>query len=519
MKDRNIHLGYEIGSGAPVEIPLKHMAVTGQTQQSGKTTTLEALIERSGATSLTFVTKRGETSFATGRRIQPYFRDRADWQFVTSLLDATLQEKNKFLRPWIIKICRTTKTLADVQARIREALETAKGINAGVYTQLDAYLQLVVPEIERADLADTLDLQPGLNVMDVSGFPTPMQMLFIQSALDWVNESCTHTTVVIPEAWEFLPQSKGSPVKASAETLIRKGAGLGNHIWLDSQDMAGVDNLALRACSVWLIGIQREINEVKRALANIPANLKRPSAAEVATLDRGQFFACFGKTVAKVYVQPSWMHSRDAERIARGELPVDQRPQPAPPPPQRPVLAPAPKLKPEEEPMSAAVEKKLDQVCDLLSQFVKGGIAAQRAADEAVERPVPRAAAIVAAAPVGDDEEALYQRFKARLVAEAPTILTVHLEAPEIRVQETRETIEADGNTPRGRVARLIASGYFDEAKKPGTVRAEMVRTGSDPGSNLGRDHLDKLVIMGFLTREGDGYIVAPAAKSRIKKA
>lgn len=38
-----IHLGYEVGTGAPVAVPLKHTAVTGQTQESGKTTTLEAL--------------------------------------------------------------------------------------------------------------------------------------------------------------------------------------------------------------------------------------------------------------------------------------------------------------------------------------------------------------------------------------------------------------------------------------------------------------------------------------------
>lgn len=357
MKQQTILLGFEVGTGAPVEIPLRHMAVTGQTQQSGKTTTLEALISRSQGTALTFITKRGERSFPTGRRIQPYFRDRADWQFVTSILDATLQEKNKFLRPWIIKICRTTKSLAEVQRRVRDELRTAKGINAGVYTQLDAYLELIVPEIERADLAETLDLSPGLNVMDVQDFATPMQMLFVQSALDWVNARCDHTTLVVPEAWEFIPQNKATPVKASAETLIRKGAGLGNHIWLDSQDMAGVDNLALRACTVWLIGVQRETNEIRRNLANIPANLKRPSAADVATLERGQFFACFEKTVAKVYVQPARMTEDQARAIAVGAADIDDaRPPPAPLP-----HIPRPRKKQEDEVDAATARALTDE--------------------------------------------------------------------------------------------------------------------------------------------------------------
>jgi hypothetical protein len=327
----SVHLGYELGTGAPIAIPLRHLAVTGQTQESGKTTTLEALATRSGATALTFITKRGEGSFAAGRRVKPYFRDRADWQFVTSILDATLQEKNKFLRPWIMKICRNTETLAEVQERVREALATARGINEGVYTQLDAYLDLIVPEIERADLADRLDLATGINVMDVSPFATPMQMLFIQSALDWVNERCRNTTVVIPEAWEFVPEGKGSPVKVSAITLVRKGAGIGNHIWVDSQDMAGVDKTILRGCTVWIIGVQREANELKRNLSNIPAGIKRPSAADVATLERGQFFACFGQTVAKVYVQPAWMAADDARDIATGAMSIDETVPPAKP--------------------------------------------------------------------------------------------------------------------------------------------------------------------------------------------
>ena len=49
-----------------------------------------------------------------------------------------------------MRICRTTQTLAEVQAEVRKALEKATGLNEGVYTQLDAYLDLIVPEIRRA---------------------------------------------------------------------------------------------------------------------------------------------------------------------------------------------------------------------------------------------------------------------------------------------------------------------------------------------------------------------------------
>ena len=48
MSESKILLGFEVSSGKPVYIPLHHMVITGMTQLSGKTTTIEALIHRSG---------------------------------------------------------------------------------------------------------------------------------------------------------------------------------------------------------------------------------------------------------------------------------------------------------------------------------------------------------------------------------------------------------------------------------------------------------------------------------------
>ena len=289
-----IHLGFEVGTDKPVAIPLLNLAVTGQTQESGKTTTLEALVSRAGVPAIAFVTKRGETAFSAGHRLQPYFRDRADWQFVDQLISAQLAETNKWLRQWFIPICRHTQTLAEVHREVKKGMEAAKGeTKRGAFVQLDAYLELIVPEIQRARLARTIELKPGVNVMDVTEYSMSMQMLFVQSAIDWVNEHASHVVTIIPEAWEMIPEGKGSPVKASAIALVRKGSAIGNHIWVDSQDMAGVDKTILRGCPVWLIGVQREANEIKRNLANIPAGILRPKPEDIANLDRGHFYACW----------------------------------------------------------------------------------------------------------------------------------------------------------------------------------------------------------------------------------
>ena len=91
-----ILLGFEVGSGESVHVPLHHLAIFGMTQLSGKTTALEALISRSGLKAIAFKTKRGEGGFTKFNLVTPYYKPRADWQFVEGLVNVALGEKVKF---------------------------------------------------------------------------------------------------------------------------------------------------------------------------------------------------------------------------------------------------------------------------------------------------------------------------------------------------------------------------------------------------------------------------------------
>jgi hypothetical protein len=339
--NKTVLLGFEVGTGHAVEIPLRHMVVSGQTQEAGKTTTLEALISRAALPAIAFITKRGEGSFRAARQLQPYFRERADWQFVSAVLEAALRERMKFERSWIMKASHGARTLADVQKNVRELQKTAKGLNADMYLTLDNYLEIVVPRLSAIKWAKSIDVQPGINVMDIADhdrFPLELQGLVMRSALEWVYEKCDGTVTIIPEAWEHLPQGRGSPVKGACELLIRKGAALQNLVWFDSQDIGGVDKAMLRHCPVWLLGVQREANEIERTLSNIPNSVKKPKKADIALLQKGQFFACFGEHVFKVYVQPAWMDASKAIAIARGTDVISDAPVDSPPPPVNHVL-------------------------------------------------------------------------------------------------------------------------------------------------------------------------------------
>jgi hypothetical protein len=320
---RNILLGFEVGSGAEVRIPLHHMIVTGTTQMSGKTTTLQALISRSERTAIAFRTKRGEADFAEAHQHAPYFRERADWQYVQSILEATMRERLKFERSWIIRATKNADTLREVRDNVINELRTARGISEGVYTNLKAYLDIVIPQIEKIRFADKVWLQPGLNVMDLEGMTEEVQALVIASTLESIHQNAKGVISIVPEAWKFVPQGRKAPVQVVIEKLAREGAVLGNYVWLDSQDITGVDKPTLKNFDIWLLGRQREVNEVKRAISQIPLPKKaKPAPEDVAQLPLGHFVACYGDSVKIVYVQPAWLAAELARDVAMGTMDV-----------------------------------------------------------------------------------------------------------------------------------------------------------------------------------------------------
>ena len=540
----DVRLGWSIGPGEPVRIPIRHMCVAGQTQEAGKTTALEGMITRAGLTAVTFITKRGEGSFKDARHIKPYFREQADWQFVASILEASRGEKLKFERAWIIRASKGAKTLAEVQQNVRKAMLKAKGLSADVYLTLDAYLDAVVPTISKVKWATFVDLKPGVNVMDLTAVPSEMQHLIIKSTLDWVLEHAQSTVVVVPEAWKFIPQGRGTPVKLSAEAFIRQAAGMGNYLWLDSQDIGGIDKTILRSVPVWVLGVQREANEVKRTLSNIPASTAKPSASALAVLELGQFYACWGKHVVKTYAQPTWVDDELAQRVAWGEpgamaqtsvrraAGVDARPAgavanlPMPEPPVG-VVGQAGRghhtiINPSEgdDDMTPAQEKKLDTLLDRMAEVIRLMVPTERRepnwGEEVIDAPKPFPAGDI---PTDHDTEALYQSFKARLLAEAPALLKVIVSRPEIEVTVTREVLKVDGNSTRGRIARLIHEGFFDEsAVTSADIGNELAKRGRALSNIELGNELKALIEMGFFRKDNKWINLVPAMRDNVKE-
>ena len=109
------------------------------------------------------------------------------------------------------------------------------------------------------------------------------------------------------------------------------------------------------------------------------------------------------------------------------------------------------------------------------------------------------------------DNEALYQAFKARLIEEAPALLRLIQDRPELEVSVERRVITADGTSTTGRVARLLKADWLADSRRFSEILRELERTGTRVNNKSLSVALKDLVVGGFLTKESvDRYRAVP---------
>lgn len=321
-----ILLGFD-GTAKLVYLREGHTVITGLTQESGKTTGLEALVARGKIRAISFITKRGEKGFTGQRMIQPYFKEQRkgeyiDWQYVQDILESTMGEKMKWERSYIINASKSAKSLEDVYQNIRASREKAtRGFDLSVFTNLSAYFEIVLPQIEERQFASKLSLKKGFNVMDLTDMTDEMQSLVIQSTMEYIYRRMKNVVVIIPEAHKFIPQGFKNPVKPIAQRYIREGAAIKNFLWIDSQETVSVDKTILKQCSNWIMGYQQERNEIKNVRENLGKRAVKPE--DIMNLKLGHFIARINRKIHFVYVWPDGVPEEMAKEIALGLRPPE----------------------------------------------------------------------------------------------------------------------------------------------------------------------------------------------------
>lgn len=568
-----IHLGFETGTARPVAIPLAHMAITGLTQQSGKTTTLEALIDRGDLRAVVFVTKPGEKSFTEGRRILPFFREHADWEYVKDLLEARRGESLTKWDGYLMRVCRRARTLKDVRANVEKELPKKKTARPSHYEILAGYLDLIIPELDEVPYTDKLELERGVNIMDLCELSDDMQSMVIRSTIEQIHKRERNTVLVLPEAWKFIPEGGRSAVFQSLHAFVREGATNGNFVWIDAQDLAVVSKRILKSVSVWILGKQQEANEVARTINHLIEPLQiRPDM--IKSLGIGQFLVCAESLPARrVYVQPRWLGELDAQAIARGEesvetaqaiwkeklreikrrekttavLPetrqgraqVEMRVPAAVPVAHgdagsgrngpadhyrtgdgEPAAGGAAPPESDRQPLGSDTETESDAMWkERAEKAEQEVIKLRKMLFERGVRNLDAGGTEAPEAPEALDTRSIdwiYTQVKARALQD-PEVLTVLTRRPELRVQVEPKVLEVDGTSLRGALALLIHKEFFKAPANGHAAFKELQRLGRKVSKPNVYRELDNLAEMGFLTKEPDGF-VATDLKVTVRK-
>jgi len=347
-----IRLGYETGTGDPVDVKLKHAVFTGVTE-SGKTTAIEGCIRqeiRQGRTGLVFLTKKGEEEFTRGNQVKPFFKDNPGQHqdlvaYVQELLEALTGKSLNRAESELINVVdarshdeiEKAETLEDVHDNLNTLLELDNDTDSPVslhgkvrseFLKLEKYFDRVMSQFDEAQLADTLHVEKGeLNIMDLRGFNRELQSLIIERTLQKIYRELTDVRVAIPEAWKFAPQQGSNICKDAIVQFVREGATNDNYLLIDAQDMTRVAKEPLKQMRQWNLGLQMEKNEVERTRDQMPVPKNRaPSKEEIMNIITGHFFYCEASQnrdevqVIKYYSKPAWMDNIEWEDKSGDEL-------------------------------------------------------------------------------------------------------------------------------------------------------------------------------------------------------
>lgn len=116
-----------------------------------------------------------------------------------------------------------------------------------------------------------------------------------------------------------------------------------------------------------------------------------------------------------------------------------------------------------------------------------------------------------------DQLEAIYRAIKNRLIDDLridPVLVQLLAARPEIELLIEPRIVQLEASSLKGRVARLVAAGWFAEGRATSAVRRELARTGADPGGGGSLSQkLAELQREGFLTSEGERWTVAAGIK------
>ena len=318
-----IHIGYSKGLSA--DIRLLHTIVAAQTRY-GKSTTIRTMMQHipDNYKVVCLDVKDPRDFEGAGTEIPIYIENKTDPLMLKQLLE---QESHLWLRrefPELIDLCKEGDTFEKVYERVNKRMtEKAHPVVKDRLKVLQLLLRKLVENMAKTTLSDTLELPAKNNVMNLSKSPSEIKQLSVYSVVKRVLEKHENVVLVIDELPDFAPQQYSTPSKSIIGQAIRKGGAKGIWLWLSGQTMTGVDKQVLKQAMIWILGHQREINEAKRTLDQIPFKTGL-DVKDIMTLPVGSFVVCTDEGAYITYVQPEGVEDEIARKVSLGEVSVNE---------------------------------------------------------------------------------------------------------------------------------------------------------------------------------------------------
>lgn len=326
----DVKLGYEVGTGKPVDVPVTHTVFSALTG-GGKTEAILRCIDEAveaGYTVLAIDAKSKPRDFQDlGREIRPYISETTEPLLVLHMLESVAKVGLFSRFSTLLDACIDAKDLQealDTLERIRD--DKKRNPRKRDDAKILAYLmRRLVDQVREGNYAPDITLADGVNVMDVSNLPLGVQELVVDSVFRRLLEGkYARTVVVLEEAINFIPQAEQTQFETSARKFIREGRSAQLFLWVSGQALTEMDIAVRKQMRIWVLGPQMEEREAEKFRKQVP--MRGVTAQEIQRLPTGHFIAAIRRSeeeggrveTKRVYAQPTWLPDEVAIRIAEG---------------------------------------------------------------------------------------------------------------------------------------------------------------------------------------------------------
>lgn len=290
-----------------------HTLFAGQTNLSGKTTTIRALLPDlvdAGYTVIILDTKPTVREFEGYHEIPVCYQETMDSLVLLGLVESILRRRLTNFYATLGRAMVGAKGPKDIIINLRKLSEGKGGWVADAAWTLADGLERLQVDLERHEMVPHLQVVDGtVNVMAVNGLSDETQQLVMKTVFEEaLHRHNRRTVLVIDEAWRFLPQEYSSACKRAVQDVVTQGAKTELFVWLATQFLAPTDKDAMKSCANKLLGRQDQDAEVQHTVKAIPMDVRKKFEPLIMKLKPGEFiFVPKQGTTQRVHVIPPEM--------------------------------------------------------------------------------------------------------------------------------------------------------------------------------------------------------------------